>query len=63
MLIQKTFQMAVCTAAVILLLNLWSGKKSGLSAEVVKKDMEDVYMCIQALKSVEQRWQVAGRLW
>ena len=57
------FQMAVCTAAVILLLNLWSEKKSGLSVEVVKKDMKDVYMCMQALKSVEKRWQAAGRLW
>lgn len=55
--------MPVCTAAIILLLNLWSGKKSGLSAEVVKKDMGDVLMCMEAMKSVEKRWQAAGRLW
>jgi hypothetical protein len=55
--------MAVCTAAIILLLNLWAGKKSGLSAEVIKKDMEDVFICMQALKSMEKRWQASARLW
>lgn len=46
----------------MLLLNLWSGKRSGLSAEIVKKDMGDVYMCMEILKVLERKWYAAGKL-
>ncbi|KAF9533926.1 fungal-specific transcription factor domain-containing protein, partial [Crepidotus variabilis] len=53
----------VCTAALVLLLNLWSSKRTGLAQETVKKDMEDVYNCMEVLKLSEERYHTTGRLW
>ncbi|KAE9398887.1 hypothetical protein BT96DRAFT_957454 [Gymnopus androsaceus JB14] len=49
------------TAGIVLLLNIWGGKRSGLSTDP-NKEMADVYKCMQALKA-SLRWHSAGRLW
>ncbi|KAF9010744.1 fungal-specific transcription factor domain-containing protein [Cyathus striatus] len=53
-------QATVMHAAIILLLNIWSGKKSGLSPNT-QRELEDVQKCMKYLKSAEQRWCSAGR--
>ncbi|KAG7089094.1 hypothetical protein E1B28_010803 [Marasmius oreades] len=50
---------AVFSSGIILLLNIWGGKRSGDPM----KEMADVHKCMQALRSVESRWHAAGRLW
>ncbi|KAF9010746.1 fungal-specific transcription factor domain-containing protein [Cyathus striatus] len=47
-------QATVMRAAIILLLNIWSGKKSGLSPNT-QRELEDVQKCMMYLKSAEQR--------
>ncbi|CAA7260649.1 unnamed protein product [Cyclocybe aegerita] len=54
-------QKIVFSAAVILLLNIWSGKRSGYAPNP-KREMEDVQRCIQILEACEGRWALAGRL-
>ncbi|KAF8971208.1 fungal-specific transcription factor domain-containing protein [Flammula alnicola] len=48
------------TAALILLLNIWSGKRSG-HAPNPKREMEDVQRCMEILRACERRWASAGR--
>ncbi|KAE9384691.1 hypothetical protein BT96DRAFT_781988, partial [Gymnopus androsaceus JB14] len=55
-------QISAFTASIVLLLNIWGGKRSGLSTDP-NKEMADVYKCMQALKACEDRWHSAGRLW
>lgn len=72
-------QMSVFTAGIVLLLNIWGGKRSGLSTDP-NKEMADVHKCMQSLRSCEERyvmfdlvlvhsdnpshrWHSAGRLW
>ncbi|KAJ3510136.1 hypothetical protein NLJ89_g4847 [Agrocybe chaxingu] len=55
-------QKTLFTAAVILLLNIWSGKRSGYAPNP-KREMEDVQKCMQIFKDLETRWASAGRLW
>ncbi|KAF5344576.1 hypothetical protein D9757_015251 [Collybiopsis confluens] len=50
------------TAGIVLLLNIWGGKRSGLSTDT-NKEMADVYKCMQVLKACENRWHSAGRIW
>ncbi|KAL0953207.1 hypothetical protein HGRIS_004462 [Hohenbuehelia grisea] len=59
---QPHIQMAVFTAGIVLLLNIWGGKRSGLSTDP-KKEMADVHKCMAVLKKSELRWITAGRLW
>ncbi|KAF9037629.1 fungal-specific transcription factor domain-containing protein [Panaeolus papilionaceus] len=54
--------MATFTAAIVLLLSIWGGKRSGLSTDP-KKEMADVHKCMQILRHAEDRWHSAGRLW
>ncbi|KAJ3512942.1 hypothetical protein NLJ89_g3232 [Agrocybe chaxingu] len=54
-------QKTVFTAALILLLNIWSGKRSGYAPNP-KREMEDVRRCMQILEACEGRWALAGRL-
>ncbi|KAF4613756.1 hypothetical protein D9613_007374 [Agrocybe pediades] len=54
--------MYVFTSGVVLLLSIWGGKRSGLSTDP-NKEMVDVHKCMQALRSSEERWHSAGRLW
>lgn len=46
--------MAVFTAGIVLLLNIWGGKRSGLSADPVK-EMADVHKCMEVLRVCEGR--------
>ena len=43
------------TAGIVLLLNIWGGKRSGLSMDPVK-EMADVHKCMGALKALENRY-------
>ncbi|KDQ52659.1 hypothetical protein JAAARDRAFT_183930 [Jaapia argillacea MUCL 33604] len=54
--------MNVFSAGLVLLLNIWGGKKSGIFTDP-EKEMEEVNKCMRVLKSVERRWYMAGRLW
>lgn len=55
-------QMAALSAGFVLLLNIWGGKKSGVTTDPVK-DMGDVHKCMHVLKVSETRWNTAGKLW
>ncbi|KAI9070185.1 hypothetical protein FKP32DRAFT_1543831, partial [Trametes sanguinea] len=57
-------QMALFTAGIVLLLNIWGGKRSGLSTDSTK-EMADVHKCMKMLKLLEAHvpWHTAGRLW
>ncbi|KAF8894329.1 fungal-specific transcription factor domain-containing protein [Gymnopilus junonius] len=50
----------VFISAVILLLNIWSGKRSGCAPNLLR-EMEDVRRCVDVLKVAETRWASAGR--
>ncbi|KAH9910329.1 fungal-specific transcription factor domain-containing protein [Epithele typhae] len=55
-------QMALFTAGIVLLLNIWGGKRSGLSTDPAK-EMADVHKCMKMLRILEPQWHTAGRLW
>ncbi|KAG1729861.1 fungal-specific transcription factor domain-containing protein [Suillus paluster] len=55
-------QMPAFTAGIVLLLNIWGGKRSGLYTDPTK-EMADVHKCMSVLKVCEKRWHTAGRLW
>ena len=72
-------QMPIFTSGIVLLLNIWGGKRSGININPVK-EMEDVHRCMNALSHSEKRyfffrqsgpnadhgrprWHSAGRLW
>ncbi|KAI0706989.1 fungal-specific transcription factor domain-containing protein [Earliella scabrosa] len=55
-------QMSLFTAGIVLLLNIWGGKRSGLSTDPAK-EMADVHKCMKMLKLLEPHWHTAGRLW
>ncbi|KAF9223948.1 hypothetical protein BS17DRAFT_705117 [Gyrodon lividus] len=55
-------QMPAYTVGVVLLLNIWGGKRSGLSINPLK-EMADVDVCLSVLKRCEKRWHTSGRLW
>nr|QDK64611.1 cellulolytic transcriptional activator 2 [Ganoderma lucidum] len=48
------------TAGLVLLFNLWGGKRTGLSSEVA---MADVHKCMNMLKRLEQHTYSSRRLW
>ena len=71
--------MPIFTSGIVLLLNIWGGKRSGININPVK-EMEDVHRCMSALSHSEKRyffplqpgsdtddgrprWHSAGRLW
>jgi hypothetical protein len=49
------------TAGIVLLLNIWGGKKSGLSTDP-SKEMADVHKCMGLLKSLESRYVFRQRM-
>ncbi|KAF9479050.1 hypothetical protein BDN70DRAFT_985124 [Pholiota conissans] len=55
-------QSTAFVSAVILLLNIWSGRRSGYAPNP-KREMEDVQRCADILKASERRWASAGRFW
>ncbi|KAG6840164.1 hypothetical protein C0991_008486 [Blastosporella zonata] len=54
--------MSIFTAGIVLLLNMWNGKRSGISTDP-SRDMNDVQKCMQCLRQSEARWASIGRLW
>lgn len=54
--------MAVFQSAVVLLLSIWSGKRSGLLIDA-RREMADVHKCMNMLKAAEQRWHPIGKVW
>ena len=46
--------MALFTAGIVLLLNIWGGKRSGLATDP-SKEMADVHKCMKMLKAMEPR--------
>src|ERR1700761_2308652 len=46
---------AAFTSGIVLLLNIWGAKKSGIQSDPVKQ-MQDVHKCMQHLKDVEARY-------
>ncbi|KAJ6502486.1 putative fungal-specific transcription factor [Mycena sanguinolenta] len=51
---------AAFTSAIVLLLNTWSGKRSGFAYNPAK-EMEGVHICMKMLTKAEKRYQAAGR--
>ncbi|KAK0185007.1 fungal-specific transcription factor domain-containing protein [Armillaria mellea] len=49
-------------AGIVLLFNIWGGKRTGLSLDP-SKEMDDVHKCMKVLRSLDSRWQFAGKLW
>ncbi|KAI0337248.1 hypothetical protein BDW22DRAFT_1364333 [Trametopsis cervina] len=56
-------QMSLFLAGIILLLNIWGGKRAGSVITDPAKEMEDVHKAMKMLKALERRWHTAGRLW
>lgn len=54
-------QMHAFTAGIVLLLNIWGGKRSGLSTDP-SKEMADVHKCMGLLKSCEGRYVFRSRM-
>ncbi|KAF7348956.1 Zn(2)-C6 fungal-type domain-containing protein [Mycena venus] len=52
-------QPALTTAGVILLLNVWSGKRTGLAPHM-NTTITEVHKCMQAIRAMESRWMMAG---
>jgi hypothetical protein len=59
---EADFQTAAFTSGIVLLLNIWGGRKGGITADP-EKEMKDVYKCMNLLKLCEPCYHVAGRLW
>ncbi|KAE9388531.1 hypothetical protein BT96DRAFT_981027 [Gymnopus androsaceus JB14] len=55
--------MALYSASMVLLVNVWRGRrlKSSTSVATLQKELVDVYQCINLLSLYEKRWQQAGR--
>ncbi|KAK7034658.1 Gypsy retrotransposon integrase-like protein 1 [Paramarasmius palmivorus] len=51
---------ALYISAIVLLLNVWRGKKMNTTPDV-NKEMVDVWRCFELLKQFEPRHQIAGR--
>ncbi|KAJ7657154.1 fungal-specific transcription factor domain-containing protein [Mycena polygramma] len=52
----------VFTSGLILLLNVWSGKRTGLLSDT-RREMVNVHKCMEVISFCESRWQTAGTLW
>ncbi|KII84896.1 hypothetical protein PLICRDRAFT_95023 [Plicaturopsis crispa FD-325 SS-3] len=50
------------SSTIVLLLTIWGGKRSGVSIDTTQ-EMATVHRCMDMLKSMEERWLGAGRLW
>ncbi|KAF7375418.1 Zn(2)-C6 fungal-type domain-containing protein [Mycena sanguinolenta] len=53
---------AAFTSALVLLLNVWSGKRTGLLPDP-GREMANVYKCMEVIRLCEGRWQIAGIIW
>ncbi|KAJ7204943.1 fungal-specific transcription factor domain-containing protein [Mycena pura] len=53
---------AVFTSAIVLLLNVWSGRRTGLVPDPTR-EIANVQKCMEVVRLCEDRWQHAGLLW
>ncbi|KAJ7612022.1 fungal-specific transcription factor domain-containing protein [Mycena polygramma] len=53
---------ALTTAGVVLLLNVWSGKRTGVAPQM-NTAIAEVHKIMQAIRVCEERWQMAGLFW
>ncbi|KAJ6542285.1 fungal-specific transcription factor domain-containing protein [Mycena vulgaris] len=53
---------AVFTSAVVLLLNVWSGQRTGLVSNP-SPEIANVHKCMDMIHLCEDRWESAGLLW
>ncbi|KAJ3852833.1 fungal-specific transcription factor domain-containing protein [Lentinula lateritia] len=53
--------MALFNASIVLLVNVWRGRRLRGTGRDVGKELVDVYRCIDLLSLHENRWQQAGR--
>ncbi|KAJ6608507.1 fungal-specific transcription factor domain-containing protein [Mycena sp. CBHHK59/15] len=53
---------AVFTSGIVLLLNVWSGKRTGLVPDP-SREIANVHKCMEVVRVCEERWQSAGLLW
>ncbi|KAH7875845.1 fungal-specific transcription factor domain-containing protein [Lentinula edodes] len=53
--------MALFNASIVLLVNVWRGRRLRGTGRDVRKELVDVYRCIDLLSLHENRWQQAGR--
>ncbi|KAJ6587578.1 fungal-specific transcription factor domain-containing protein [Mycena vulgaris] len=53
---------AVFTSGIVLLLNVWSGKRTGLVPDP-SREIANVHKCMEVIRLCEDRWQSAGLLW
>ncbi|KAJ3490460.1 hypothetical protein NLJ89_g11431 [Agrocybe chaxingu] len=53
--------MAAFVSGIVILLNLWGSKRSGLIDDPAK-EMANVHKCLDVLKVCEKRWHIAGRV-
>ncbi|KAJ6452430.1 fungal-specific transcription factor domain-containing protein [Mycena sanguinolenta] len=53
---------SVFTSGVILLLNVWSGKRTGLPPDLNSASTE-IHKCLATLRVCENLWQIAGLFW
>ncbi|KAJ6480448.1 fungal-specific transcription factor domain-containing protein, partial [Mycena sanguinolenta] len=50
------------TSAIVLLLNVWSGRRTGLVPDP-SREMANVHKCMEVVRLCEDRWQAAGLFW
>ncbi|KAF8169422.1 fungal-specific transcription factor domain-containing protein [Mycena galopus ATCC 62051] len=53
---------AVFISSIVLLLNVWSGKRTGLVPDP-SREISNVHKCIEVVRLCEDQWQTAGLLW
>ncbi|KAJ6556980.1 fungal-specific transcription factor domain-containing protein [Mycena vulgaris] len=53
---------SLTTAGVVLLLNVWSTKRTGLAPHM-NTTITEVHKCMEAIRVCEERWQMAGLSW
>ncbi|KZT07879.1 uncharacterized protein LAESUDRAFT_724338 [Laetiporus sulphureus 93-53] len=54
--------MAYFMSGIVLLHNIWGGKRSGLTVDA-NEEMAEVHKCMRMLKCIEPQCHIAGRLW
>ncbi|KAF8176911.1 fungal-specific transcription factor domain-containing protein [Mycena galopus ATCC 62051] len=54
--------LAVFISSIVLLLNVWSGKRAGLVPDR-SREISNVHKCMEVVRLCEDQWQTAGLLW
>ncbi|KAJ7187395.1 fungal-specific transcription factor domain-containing protein, partial [Mycena filopes] len=54
--------MPAFTAGIVLLLNMWSVKRTGVTSDA-SREFANVHKCMEVVRICEERWQSAGLLW